>query len=157
MSQRHPSTSPEIRSMISKRFLGPGFEFWFADHGHIRSPFPCEIMDSVRKNTSRVFFEWISGFRDDEISALNENELVEMFETILFNEAIKLVEDEDQRLTILYPFLPRSGDRVDDPVNGPGKIVERKAAVSKDQKKTMTLVVAALSGSTWETQFELTD
>jgi hypothetical protein len=146
-----------MQSMITDRFIKPGFDFWFSNHEHIRTPFPPEISEEVQEKTTSVFFEWLSGFKEGEVEKVDEHELVEMFETILFNEAIKLVEDEDQRLTILYPFLPRTGDSVNSPENGTGKIIERRTNSTSDQKKTMTLVITKdQSGETWETQIELT-
>jgi hypothetical protein len=48
----------------------------------------------------------------DKTKQIELSELVEMFQVLMFNEAIKLVEDEDQQLTIMYPFMPRMWDVV---------------------------------------------
>lgn len=146
----------QIRSIISTKFIEPGFEYWFTNHEHVRSPFPPNIRITLKERTSVILFEWIDGLKETELKAMNEGEFVEMFETILFNEAIKLVEDEDQQLTISYPFLPRLGDLVNHQIYGKGNIVYRKEIVSKENKKLFELsILSQETGETWETQFEL--
>jgi len=157
MNASRQMNSNQIRSMISIRFLRPGFDFWFSDHEHIRSPFPKNILETVEERTTSTFFEWIGGFREDELYAMEEKEIVEMFETILFNEAFKLVEDEDQQLSISYPFLPRLGDQVNHQPGGPGKVINRKAIATKENKTLMELTVFNHeTEKTWQTCFELT-
>ncbi|HAQ21166.1 MAG TPA: hypothetical protein DCR40_18330 [Prolixibacteraceae bacterium] len=156
MNQTTQPDPTQIRSIISAKFIEPGFDYWFTNHQHIRSPFPSAIKDTVRERTSEIFFEWISGLKEKELNKMKENEFVEMFETILFNEAFKLVEDEDQQLTISYPFMPRLGDLVNHKVNGQGKVISRKATISKEDKKLFELTVMSQeTGKTWETQFEI--
>lgn len=158
MNQTKESDLTQTRAVISAKFIEPGLEYWFSNHEHIRSPFPIGIKSAVKEHTSKIFFEWISGLKDKELNEMGENEFVEMFETILFNEAFKLVEDEDQQLTISYPFMPRLGDQVNHKLNGPGKVISRKATISKENKKRFELtVVSQETGKTWETQFELTE
>lgn len=148
----------EIRSIISAKFIDPGFEYWFTNHEHVRSPFPLGIRNILKERASIIFFEWIDGLKETELKVMKEDEFVEMFETILFNEAMKLVEDEDQQLTIAYPFLPRMGDQVNHSLHGKGNLVGRKEIVSKENKKLFELsVLSQESGKTWETQFELPD
>jgi hypothetical protein len=156
MSHTEPKDQDQIRSIISTKFIEPGFEYWFSNHEHVRSPFPPEIRIKLKERTSIILYEWMDGLKETELKAMKEDEFVEMFETILFNEAMKLVEDADQQLTISYPFLPRMGDLVNHPVHGKGNIVTRKEILSKENKKLFELtVVSHESGNTWETQFEL--
>ena len=158
MNQTKQIDPTQIREVVSAKFIEPGMEYWFSNHQHIRSPFPSVIKETVRERTSEIFFEWISGMKKKELNEMKENEFVEMFETILFNEAFKLVDNEDQQLTISYPFMPRLGDQVNHKLNGPGKVISRKATVSKEDKKKFELtVVSQETGETWGTQFELTD
>ena len=89
---------------------------------------------------------------------MKDEEFAEMFETILFNEALKMVDDEDKRLTIAYPFLPRLGDLVNHNRHGKGEVVARTEKVSEKNKKFFEIaVLLQLSGTRWETQFELPD
>jgi len=79
-----------------------------------------------------------------------------MLEVIMFNEAINLVEDEDQQITITYPFMPRIGDFVNDLNYGKGKIVNRKINSTKENKKLMEVsVTSETTSETWKTEFEL--
>lgn len=158
MSQSELNDPVQIRSIISSKFIEPGFEYWFTNHEHIRSPFPSVIRNALKERTSIIFFEWIDGMKESELKAMKEDEFAEMFETILFNEALKLVEDEDQQLTISYPFLPRLGDQVNHSLHGKGHICSRKEIVSKENKKLFELsVLSQKTGQTWATQFELPD
>lgn len=146
----------QIRSIITSKFIEPGLAYWFTNHEHIRSPFPTVIRKPLKERSSVIFFEWIDGLKETELKTMKEDEFVEMFETILFNEAFKLVEDEDQQLTISYPFMPRLGDQVNHKLNGQGKVMSRKVTVSKEDKKLFELtVLSPETGKTWETQFEL--
>jgi hypothetical protein len=157
----HPSEQidkEQIRSIISAKFIEPGFDYWFTNHEHVRSPFPPSIRISLKEKTSLLLFEWIDELQEADLKAMKEDEFVEMFETILFNEAMKLVDNEDQQLTISYPFLPRLGDLVNHQKHGKGNITGRKEIVSKENRKLFELAVLSQeTGITWETQFELPD
>lgn len=158
MNQINISNQPDIKNVISTEFIDPGFNFWFSNNDHIRSPFPLEIRPELRNRTSSVFFGWIDGLKEKELSAMKDEEFAEMFETILFNEALKMVEDEDKRLTIAYPFLPRLGDLVNHNQHGKGEVVARSEKISEGNKKLFEIaVLSQLSGTRWETQFELPD
>ena len=145
----------ETIPLIENKFLKPGFEYWFANHEHIRTPFPKEIVVQVKENTTMVFMEWVKGLKEAELNKMPDEEFAEMFETILFNEAIKLVDNEDQRLTISYPFMPRLGDVVKHKEHGNGKIIERKELITKENKKMMEITVSINETLEWKTQFEL--
>lgn len=156
MNQTELKEEAEIRSIISAKFIDPGFEYWFTNHEHVRSPFPSSIKSALKERTSILFFEWIDGLKETELKAMKEDEFVEMFETVLFNEAMKMVENEDQQLTISYPFLPRLGDQVNHSLHGKGNLVGRKEIVSKENRKLFELsVLSQETGKAWETQFEL--
>jgi hypothetical protein len=158
MRQSETIEKEQIRSIISRKFIEPGFEYWFTNHEHVRSPFPPAIRISLREKTSVIFFEWIDSLKETDLKAMKEEEFLEMFETILFNEAMKLFDDEDQQLTISYPFLPRMGDLVDHKINGIGKIIGRREIVSKENRKQFELSVSSQeTGITWKTQFDLQD
>lgn len=158
MNQPEQKEVVEIRSIISAKFIDPGFEYWFTNHEHVRSPFPSAIRNALRERVSNIFFEWIDGLNETELKTMKEDEFVEMFETLLFNEAMKLVEDADQQLTIAYPFLPRMGDQVNHSLHGKGNLIGRKEILTKENKKLFELsVLSQDSGQTWDTQFELPD
>lgn len=35
------------------------FEYWFADHEHVRSPFPFYVQNEVKEKSAEVFIEWM--------------------------------------------------------------------------------------------------
>jgi len=155
-------TDIELDRMIKKQdFLGvdffeASFNFWFNDNGQIRTPFPEKIQPELRELTSRIFVEWIVELSDEEKSKLKNEEIAEVFEMFLFNQAIGLVEDEEQKITISYPFLPRVGDVVDDKSRGSSTVIERHIDVKENNKKYLKLKLKSESASVkWETEFEL--
>jgi hypothetical protein len=157
MCQTETTDLSKVHEAIKSRFIEPGFEYWFTDHQHVRSPFTKDIKETTRTRTTTIFLEWVEGLTEEELKTMKEEEFIEMFETILFNEAIKLVEDEDQRLTITYPFMPRIGDIVKHKENGNGKVIDRKEVVTKENKKMLELSISSEeTGVVWKTEFELT-
>lgn len=148
----------DIPGFISPGFLEASLNYWFSNHEHIRSPFPAEIHDNLKENACYVFSEWLKGLPENDRINMPENEFAEMFETFLFNEALKLVDDEDRKLTIIYPFMPRVGDTVNHGIHGAGEVIGRRELVSAKNRKLFELTVLTRdSGKTWKTQFELTE
>ena len=144
------------QDFVGSDFFVESFKFWFEDNEHIRTPFPAEIREKLKELTFRVFMEWVFELSDTEKSGMANDEIVETFEMILFNQAMGLVEDEDQKITICYPFLPRLGDVVDDKEKGASKVFERKLDVNKDEKKYLKVKLKSETVvQEWETEFEL--
>ena len=144
------------QDLVGDDFFEMSFKFWFKDNEQIRTPFPEKIQPELRELTSRIFVEWIIELSDDEKSKLDKEEIVEVFEMFLFNHAIGLVEDEEQKITICYPFLPRAGDVVDDKSRGSSTVIKRQMDVKEDNKKYLKLNLKSESASEeWETEFEL--
>ncbi len=144
------------QDFVGTDFFESSFVFWFNDRQEIRTPFPEKIQSELRERTIRVFMDWVSELSEEEKAKLENEEIAEVFEMILFNQAIDMVEDEDQKTTICYPFLPRLGDVVDDQVRGSCKVVERHLDVKENSKKYMKLKLKAEAGlQEWETEFEL--
>ena len=144
------------QDLVGDDFFDLSFKFWFKDNEQIRTPFPEKIQPELRKLTSRTFVEWVLELSDEEKSKLDKEEIVEVFEMFLFSQAMGLVEEEEQKITILYPFLPRAGDLVDDKSRGPSTVTKREMSVNDDNKKYLKLNLKSKSASVeWETEFEL--
>ncbi len=144
------------QDFIGSDFFEESFKFWFEDNEQIRTPFPDEIKEDLKEKTFRVFMEWVFELSDDEKSKLENDEIVETFEMILFNQAMGMVEDEDQKITICYPFMPRLGDVVDDKEKGASKVISRKMDLNKDEKKYLKVkLISETVSQEWETEFEL--
>lgn len=144
------------QDIVNSGFFEEATKFWFEDKGHIRSPFPAEIHEKLKKNTIGIFLKWMHELNEQERARLEDNTLVETFEMILFNQALDMVTDDEQRITISYPFLPRPGDPVDDKENGPSVVLSRELKVNDNEKKYLKLTLEnKTSRNKWETEFEL--
>lgn len=134
-------------------------KFWFADNEHIRSPFPGYIQVAVQKAAVNRFSKWVEHLNDIAKDDVNEEILAEKFEENLFECGLELVETEDEKITLLYPFLPRIGDPVsrssEEVAHLPSTVSNRKLSVEGDSKYLNLEMVETESGKRWETQIEL--
>ncbi len=144
------------QDFIGNDFFETSLNFWFNDNEHIRTPFPETIRPEVKEKSFRVFMEWVFELSEDEKSKLENEEIAETFEMILFNQAMELVNSEDEKITICYPFMPRLGDVVEDKEKGASVVVERSLEIKEDEKKYLKLKLKPqTSAHEWETEFEL--
>ncbi len=151
-----PQISGIDRLIMTENLSEVALNYWFSDHEQVRSPFPKEISPALRKNSIRLFADWLSEQKDEEFEDMEEEFLVEMFEAFLFSEALNLVEDEEQRLTIIFPFMPRPGDKVNHKDFGEGIVKGRKEILSKENRKLLELTLENQeTGQTFKTEFEL--
>lgn len=88
------------QDFIGNDFFETSLNFWFNDNEHIRTPFPETIRPEVKEKSFRVFMEWVFELSEDEKSKLENEEIAETFEMILFNQAMELVNSEDEKITI---------------------------------------------------------
>ena len=88
------------------------FHFWFNDSNHIRSPFPNYIQNELKELAINKFSTWINNLKSEAEKEINDEIIGEKFEEIIFETAIPLVKTEDEKITILYPFLPRIQDKI---------------------------------------------
>jgi hypothetical protein len=130
------------------------FEFWFSDKEHIRSPFPAYIHNDLKRISTERFFGWAKNLKDEAKDEMNEEMIGEKFEEIIFDVATQLVKTDDERITILYPFLPRCGDSVVDENQTQGRITDRW--IERDNDKARLRVKFETADKTMrETSFEL--
>lgn len=133
-------------------------EFWFNDQGHIRSPFPDRIRKTLKEKTKVKFSNWTSKLSEGAKKEINDEIIAEKFEEILFETASELVSSEDEKLTILYPFMPRIGDKInskDSSTNEESEIITRKHIKRGDDSFLKVKLKSLSSGKVWETEFEL--
>jgi hypothetical protein len=146
----------KAQDFVGQDFFEESFKFWFEDNEYIRTPFPETIQEGLKEKTFRNFMEWVYELTDEEKASLENEEIVETFEMILFNQAMELLTDEDQKITVCYPFLPRLGDIVEDKEKGASKVIYRNLDVNKDEKKYLKVKLKSESiKQEWETEFEL--
>jgi hypothetical protein len=144
------------------QLIEEGCKFWFNDNEHIRSPFPKKIQSQLKKDATELFMDYVKNLTKKDREDVSDDELVSVFEMFLFSTAIKLVgeDDKDKVLTIHYPFLPRTGDVVNDNEKGESTIVNREVYEKeindqKEKKLFMKVELEGDKGEKWETEFEV--
>ena len=115
----------------SSTLIEETFKFWFTDHQHIRSPFPRYIQSGLKEQTVKKFMLWISGLNEKSKSEINDVEVREKLEEIIFETAAGLVENDDEKLTVYYPFMPRIGDMVFPDKNGTTKADDENVVIAR--------------------------
>lgn len=137
-------------------FVQSTIKSWYDRNDHVRCPFPDSIRQQLEKKALLSFQEWIQALDPSKKNEMPLQEFVEIFESILFHDATQLVSNEDEQLTILFPFMPRLGDSVKDSTYGQGTIIKRKLEQKEDQKNKLTVTVSSdKDQQTWQTSFEL--
>ncbi len=96
------------QQIIGESFLTAAFDFWLYDNADLRSPFPAYTHEPLIQNTFTRLMHW--AFEQDATS-VDEDEISQVFQAIIMEEGAKLVQTDDERLTILYPEFPRINDK----------------------------------------------
>ena len=135
-----------------------GCAYWFNDNEEVRSPFPAEIQSEVKRRAQKEFLDFLASLTEQDAQAMNDDEMVSIFEGFLFAEGLKLIDKDDQdlALTLNYPFMPRVGDLVNNETKGESCVIERRVEAKEDNKPFMVVVLQAIeSKETWQTEFML--
>ena len=145
------------KKVESSELVEQTFEFWFNNKDqHIRSPFPEYIRPDLRRVATKSFHKWINNLSDGAEKEVNDDVIAEKFEEIIFEEGLKLVLTEDEKISINYPFLPR----VDDLINlnndlEKSKVIDRSIVKEEDRVFLAVTLEKAANEERWETRFEL--
>lgn len=143
----------------SSELVNETFNYWFSDHGHVRSPFPDYIRPQLKQIATTSFFEWASKLKEEAKDEVNDEIIGEKFEEIIFEKATGLVATEDERISILYPFLPRMGDKISNEAqtngNGESEVIDRSLVKEGDLSYLRVKLKSVQSSKIWETKFEL--
>lgn len=143
-----------MNTLIDSKFIEEAFRFWFIDQEHIRSPFPVYIQSELKQKTIKKFNEWLNGIHQDAKDEFNDEMFAEKFEEILFEISLSLIQTEDERITILYPFLPRVNDKTAKD-SQESIIIERTIQVDGDFKSLLLTCLNSETNEKWTTSFEL--
>lgn len=145
----------ERTSVESSELVEQTFKFWFTDNQHIRSPFPGYVQNELKGIATDRFFNWANGLNPKAKDELNDEAVGEKFEECIFESALKLIKTEDERITILYPFLPRLGDNLSDDGKEASSVIDRE--IYKEGDMSFLKIKCKTDGSEdkWETSFEL--
>ncbi len=133
-------------------------EIWFHDHDHVRSPFPKAIQAQLKENAQREYLHWLHNLTATDRGDVTDDELVTVFEQLLFAQALELIGDDDdeQVMTIHYPFMPRVGDQVNDARHGPSTVIKRELKKNDDDQLCMVVFLdSAATGAAWQTEFSI--
>lgn len=143
--------------IVESEMIESAFDFWLHDHEHIRSPFPEYIQSKLKGATIDRFTDWTTRVSEKDASKdVNDVVVAEKFEEILFEVAAEMVATEDEKLTILYPFMPRIGDIIKDKdKNEDSKVLDRSHLKRGDKSFLKVKLKAINSDKNWETEFEL--
>lgn len=159
MKRTDKQTIFDINEFKEPEFIEATFEFWFNTNDHIRSPFPEYIRTGLKEESTQKFLNWLNTLPKDAHKDINEEIVVEKFEELIFNAAIDLVKTEDEKITILYPFLPRLDDviKVKEVIEGAdeSKVIARSLENEGDDRFLKVQLKTISSGKEWGTRFEL--
>ena len=140
----------------SSELVEQTFQFWFNDNQHIRSPFPDYIKPQLRASATEQFFNWANGLNPKAKDEMNDEMIGEKFEECLFESAIPLIKTEDERITILYPFLPRLGDTLQgNDGEADSLIVDRSILKTDDHSYLKLILENKETKEKWDTKMEL--
>lgn len=145
-----------MKKFESSEMAEHAFKFWFGDHEHIRSPFPDYIQSQLKVLAAEAFQNWLDGLHVDAEEEIDDELIAEKFEQLLFEEALSLIQTEDERLSILYPFMPRIGDHLKNDNDEQSVVTDRHVKTEGDTSYMQIKCRNLESDTNWETSFELT-
>jgi len=145
----------DSNTVESSELVEQTFKFWFNNNEHIRSPFPDYIQSDLKHEATGKFFNWAKGLDPKAKDELNDEAVGEKFEELIFETALKLIKTEDERITILYPFLPRLNDELKDDNGVDSIIIDRSIYKEGDTSFLKVKCEKNDSKEKWETSFEL--
>ena len=145
----------EKNTLDTSELVEQAFDFWFGEEGHIRSPFPGYIRPELRPKAIERFYEWLNALTDEARQEFNDEMIAEKLEEIIFETATTLVQTEDERISILYPFLPRIDDELKDAEEAVSHIVDRNIYKEGDHTFLKVKCRKVDDQTLWETSFEL--
>jgi len=145
----------ENHTLESSEFVEETFAFWYTDDNHIRSPFPDYIQARLKIDATEKFYTWVNNLKPEAKDEMNDEIIAEKFEEIIFEAALPLISTEDERISILYPFLPRVGDELADEEKKASIIADRIIKKDEDTNFLHLTCIIKETGEKWETSFEL--
>jgi len=145
----------DSNTIESSEMVEETFKFWFNTNEHIRSPFPDYIKEQLKKDATQLFYEWASGLNPQAKDEMNDEMIGEKFEELIFESAIRLIKTDDERITIMYPFLPRIGDKINKENESDSVIIDRALLKEGDQSYLKINLENKETKEKWETKFDL--
>jgi hypothetical protein len=144
----------KVQTKFEPEMILSSLNCWFKGYEQVRCPFPIHMHNKLPDLAVIKFLEWTDKLSAKAREEVNDEMLLEKFEEILFSHAHKFAETEEEKLTIKYPFLVRTGDVVMKD-NAENIIKERKVRKEGDQLFMDVVLEKTLSKENWTTSFEL--
>ncbi|HRO07336.1 MAG TPA: hypothetical protein PK611_06800 [Saprospiraceae bacterium] len=141
----------DVNYFKKSEFFEVAYKYWYNDNQHIRSPFPEYIQNPLKEIATEKFLNWLNNIHPDAENEFNDEIIAEKFEEILFETALSMVRTEDERITILYPFLPRKGDKIKDDKSKDNIVSGRTIKKDKDNSYLNLKCENLETKSIWET------
>jgi hypothetical protein len=145
----------EKQDYIDREMIDVSFEFWFRDHDNVRSPFPDYIKSDLKTSAVKNFLEWSAKLTPEAKKEINDEILLERFEEIMFEEALKMVMSEEEKITVKYPFMLRIGDKVAQGEKPESLVVAREIMLDNDTPYLKVTFAETANGNKWESSFEI--
>lgn len=145
----------EKQTFVGQNFWEEAIAHFLTDCDDYRCPYPERIHNELGKRTFRLFMEWTFQLRQDQMT---DEIMSTKFGEIIQGVGLSLVVDEDERLNILFPLLPRVGDTItfhsSKQIVGNGKITSRQLLMV--EKHPEIFVTALLdTGEEYQTSFKI--
>ena len=155
--------SMDTKSVLKSKLVEATFNYWYNDHEHIRCPIPERIHVELKELATKRFTMWLEDLPkvpdENDKKDLTEDVIHGKLEEFIFDEALKMITDEDEKITLMFPFLPRMGDKItakDENVDGDESfIVARELAKEGDHSFIQVELEKSKSKERWSTKFEL--
>jgi len=145
----------DSNTIESSEMVEETFKFWFTDNQHIRSPFPDYIKTQLKEEATHKFFEWVSSINPKAKEELNDEMVGEKFEEIIFEAASTMIKTDDERITIMYPFLPRLGDKLQKENDTDSIVIDRSILKEGDNSYLKVMLENIETKEKWDTKFDL--
>lgn len=143
------------QSYIEREMIEVALDFWYNDHEKMRSPFPDYIKSDLKVAATQKFVEWANKLTPEGKKEINDEILLERYEELLFEEALKMVITEDEKITVKYPFMLRVGDHVAKGDKPASEVVGREIVVNNDTSYLKITFSELESGTVWDSSFEV--
>lgn len=135
--------------------INASLNYWFTDQSTHQSPFPEYIKPELREKASAHFYNWVNKLNIKAKEEINDEIILEKFEEILFETALALVITEDEKITIKYPFMIKTGALVKTEGKSDSVVISREL-LNKDNTVFLKVILQENeSKNQWETSFEL--
>lgn len=153
------TTTPQPIISSDSELVEAAMKFWLVGDEHIRSPFPDYIHEELKSRSLERFNTWLAQLDGQQAETeVTDEVMAAKLEEILFETALPMVRSEEERITVMFPFLPRVGD----PVNAggaaeaiSGNVQYRTIVIEEETPFLLVTVVNPDSGASWQTKIDL--